>query len=425
MSGIDLSTHRPLLPAEGQFPLPFIRRQGLLLARSPAGETLLLTAGDIPEGIIRRAEPFIPPGARRLPLPPEELILWLGRQYPEGIPQEGPPSRENCRLENTEERAPAVNLLNGILVEGIRSGASDIHIGEGRVRYRVDGLLRQGITLPPAKARPVLSRLKVLAGLNLTETRRPQEGRLSADLHGRTWDFRLSVIPVVEGETVTLRLFNRREKPPTLDELRFHPDDKAILAGLCQSPSGLIIVTGPTGSGKTTTLNALLSLSDPDTRKIVTLEDPVEYIREGITQIPVREERGMDYSSLLRRVLRQDPDILMVGEIRDRATARLSVRAALTGHLVLTTLHTRDTLTTTVRMETLGIAPELQAEVLLGVVAQRLLRCLNGTGRIPVTEILLPGQKKPQATLVDRGRELSARGLVSDDEVSRMLEAPC
>lgn len=424
MSDIPLSGCTPLPRSEGQFPLPFIRKQGALLARNAIGELRILTNRPADRELRRLLDPLLPAGTPYLEADPAEMVLWLGRQLNGTLPGTSPRSPDRCRLETTEERAPAVNLLNGLLIEGIRSGASDIHIGTGAVRYRIDGILCRGIVLSPDQKRPVISRLKVLAGLNLSETRRPQEGRLSADLHGKTWDFRISILPSVEGETATLRLFNRKETPPALEDLGFSVEEETLLRRLFHSVSGLILVTGPTGSGKSTTLNALISLADPSQRKIITLEDPVEFVRPEITQIPVREERGMDYASLLARVLRQDPDIIMVGEIRHARTARLAIRAALTGHLVLSTLHTRDTLSAPVRLRNLGIPEELLQEVLQGITAQRLVRKKEG-GRIPVSEFLFPGEIRPAVTLAERGKLLWERGIITREEWSRLPEASC
>jgi type II secretory ATPase GspE/PulE/Tfp pilus assembly ATPase PilB-like protein len=290
-------------------------------------------------------------------------------------------------LDRLANDAPVINLVNSILMEGLRLRCSDIHLEghpEGvRVRFRVDGALETARMLPKDMARSVSSRIKVMSNLNIIERRLPQDGKMNAVVGDRSVEFRVSIVPTIYGESIVLRLFDREEERRDLGKLGF---DEAFLASLrrvMRFPHGLVLVTGPTGSGKTTTLNAVLAeLNRPDV-KILTVEDPVENRIPGICQVQTNDEIGMSFDSILRRLLRQDPDILMIGEIRDKATAELALRSALTGHQVWATLHTNDALSSVDRLVNMGLEPYLLAAVLRAVIAQRLVRrlCPSCSGR--------------------------------------------
>ncbi len=271
-----------------------------------------------------------------------------------------------------------VNLVNSLMIEAIRKGASDVHIEslaeETRVRYRIDGVLQTVTRLEKARFAAVSSRVKIMANLNIMERRLPQDGRISVHLGDGLYDVRVSIVPIVDGESLVLRLFNTEGVPRGLEELGIDGRSIQVLRELVAHPHGLVLATGPTGSGKTTTLNALLREIAVDTVKVITIEDPVEYRIEGVDQIQTNERIGLTFDSLLRRVLRQDPDVIMVGEIRDTPTAELSLRAALTGHLVLSTLHTNDSVSVIPRLRNMGVEPYLLAAVLRGALAQRLVR---------------------------------------------------
>ena len=278
------------------------------------------------------------------------------------------------------EAAPIVRLLESILTRAVRDRAADVHLepyqGEFRIRMRVDGVLYE-IDPPPAHlAAALISRVKVLANLDISETRMPQDGRIELVVDGSPVDLRVSTVPIQGGESVVLRLLDRRSLKLDLAELGLQDDEREQMIEFVRRPHGIVLVTGPTGSGKTTTLYSLLSNINEPERKILTVEDPVEYDLEGIVQVPVNEAIGENYARVLRTMLRQDPDVILVGEIRDPETAQIAVEAALTGHLVLSTLHTNDAPSTITRMVDLGVEPFLLAATLEGIVAQRLVRCV-------------------------------------------------
>ncbi|GAC1441720.1 MAG: hypothetical protein NVSMB55_10250 [Mycobacteriales bacterium] len=274
--------------------------------------------------------------------------------------------------------APIVKLVDAILADAVRARASDVHVepqaGELRIRYRVDGLLRDVMTVPRNAAASTVSRIKIVSGLDIAERRRPQDGRAKLTVDGATVEARVSTLPTLHGEKAVIRLLPRSDNIPRLDKTGLTGAQfEALTSALVQS-QGLILITGPTGSGKTNTLYAgIQQISTPD-RNIVALEDPVEIQVAGITQVQVNERAGMTFSRGLRSVLRQDPDIVLVGEVRDQETAELALQASLTGHLVLTTLHTNDAVSAITRLVDMGVEPFLVASSLTLVVAQRLVR---------------------------------------------------
>jgi type IV pilus assembly protein PilB len=275
---------------------------------------------------------------------------------------------------------PVVRLLNSILHRAIRDRASDVHFevfdGEFRIRYRVDGALYE-IEAPPAHlALPLVARIKVMSDLDITETRMPQDGRIELSIDGKPVDLRVATIPGVSGEGCVMRVLDRSAVSLDLSKLGLGDSDRAQLERLTRLPHGIILVTGPTGSGKTTTLYAMLqSANDPEV-KIITVEDPVEYDIDGIVQVPIHEEIGVTYARVLRTILRQDPDKILVGEIRDAETASVAVEASLTGHTVFSTLHTNDAPSTVTRLIDMGVEPFLLTATLEAVVAQRLVRTI-------------------------------------------------
>ncbi|MCC5963471.1 MAG: type II/IV secretion system protein [Rhodobacteraceae bacterium] len=282
-------------------------------------------------------------------------------------------------LEDAEE-APVVKLVNQILRRAMRVGASDLHIephGEGlRARIRVDGSLQQAFDRADVPARRVVSRLKVMSGLDIAETRLPQDGRIALSLGGKAVDVRISTLPGPYGERIVLRLLDRSAGLMAPEELGMAPAQQDMLNRLARQPDGIILATGPTGSGKTTTLYSLLQLADRRQRNILTVEDPIEYELPGISQCQVNSEIGMTFARGLRSVLRQDPDVILVGEIRDGETAQVAAEAALTGHLVFSSVHANNPLSTIVRLRELGVDNYLISATLRGVIAQRLLRRL-------------------------------------------------
>ncbi len=285
---------------------------------------------------------------------------------------------ESYSLENISSDAPAVNIINAICLEAIRRKASDIHIqGSNQgvsIRFRIDGVLQKVRTLNRSIFETLISRIKVMANLNVMENRLCQDGRMSVEAGGHRLDLRVSVVPAVSGQNVVLRIFNTEIKELSVSELGFSKNNFDTIMESLNIPHGMILATGPTGSGKTTTLHAMLKEMDREHLKIVTIEDPVEKIIDGIEQIQVNEEIGLTFESILRRVLRQDPDVIMVGEIRDSETAELAVRSALTGHKILSSVHTNDSVSAITRLRNLGIESYLIAGTLKTVIAQRLVR---------------------------------------------------
>ena len=305
--------------------------------------------------------------------------------------------------------APVVRLVNQILAQAIRSRASDIHLEPGeaglRVRDRIDGILRDEPVVSKELQPAVLSRIKILSGMDIAERRIPQDGRIQVVLDGRPIDLRVSSFPTIYGEKIVLRVLDKGALVLALTDLGFLPDTLARYRTVIQRPNGILLVTGPTGSGKTSTLyGTLLELNSPSTN-IVTLEDPVEYRLSGITQGQANPRVGFSFASGLRSILRQDPDIILVGEIRDRETAEVAVQAALTGHLVLSTLHTNDAPGAVTRLLDMGIEPFLVASTVIGVLAQRLVRrlCTSCREAFSPAEGLAAWQGEPPSQLF-RGR---------------------
>jgi type IV pilus assembly protein PilB len=278
-------------------------------------------------------------------------------------------------------RAPVIRLVNMLIANAVRRRASDIHIEHEEhgsvVRYRIDGTLRTVVNLPlRLAAGAVLARLKIMAALDIADHMRPQDGRAHLRVSGHDIGLRVSTLPTQHGEKAVIRILDRRSAEVPLDALGFPPEQAARIKGLAGAAQGVIIVTGPTGSGKTTTLYSLLNILRGDDVNIVTIEDPVEYRIDKINQVQVLEKQGLGFAQVMRSVLRQDPDIIMVGEIRDRETAEIAIQAAMTGHLVLTTLHANDSLAAVARLADMGVEPYKIGPALLGVTAQRLARRL-------------------------------------------------
>ncbi len=366
------------------------------------------------------------------------------------------------RLRALANDGPVIKLVNDLVARAAEAGASDIHIEAeahgARIRLRVDGVLRCDGGIAEAQRAAVVSRLKVMANLNISEKRRPQDGRAAVAVRGRTVDIRLSTLPTQHGESVVLRILDRAALRLDWDALGFPADRVDAVERILRMPNGLFLVAGPTGSGKTTTLYTALSQIDADTRKIVTVEDPIEYELKGVNQVQVEPAIDMTFARALRAILRQDPDVVMVGEIRDEETAETAVRAALVGRLVLSTIHTNDSLSAVDRLLDLRVPRYLLAATLRGVLSQRLVRRLCAAcaglgcptcgesgrkGRIAVSELLratpsvaasihgeagsAPLAAAAQAAgfvpMSEAGRALSACGLVDAADVEEALGA--
>jgi type IV pilus assembly protein PilB len=368
---------------------------------------------------------------------------------------------EREELERATHQAPVVRLVDRILRTAIDQGASDIHVEETgedvRIRVRIDGRLRQTLDLPAASRRAVLSRLKVIAGMDISVRRRAQDGRIPLEHGGRSLTLRVSTLPVNGGEKAVVRILDSDAAPRSLGNLGMSREDLMALRGLVARGEGVVLAAGPTGSGKSTTLFAALSELDRDSRNVVTLEDPVEYRLPGASQIQVDRRAGLGFAEALRAVLRQDPDVVMVGEIRDRETAEIAMTAAITGHLVLSTIHTIDAPGAVTRLLNMGVPPFLVAGGLAGVVAQRLVRrfcptcggrrcdaCVDGhRGRTGVYQVLTLSdalrdeisrggssaevrrlaREAGMGTLDSDARRAVASGLTGPHEITRLLRA--
>jgi len=304
---------------------------------------------------------------------------------------------------------PIVQLADSILREAVRMRASDIHIQPSRerlrVRYRIDGVLRDVTSPPPALLGPLVSRIKIMASLNIAEKRLPQDGRIQLEVDRRPLDLRVSSLPALHGESIVMRLLDRSQPMRGLQELGLASELQERWEALVHRPHGMVLVTGPTGSGKTTTLYGALAVLNQAQRKLITVEDPVEYQLSGVNQVAAKPSIGLSFAAALRSMLRQAPDVIMVGEIRDYETAQMAVQAALTGHLVLSTLHTNDAPSAVTRLIDMGIAPFLVASTLQGVLAQRLVRRICAdcrlTDNVTLEERTFLGE--PPAVQVIRG----------------------
>lgn len=328
-------------------------------------------------------------------LPGEVFDRQLAERYASGALDEGDPAQfgldasldalaedipDTADLLDNQDDAPVIRLINGMIAEAVRRGASDIHIepyeGSLRVRLRVDGVMQQVLELPARLAAMLVSRVKVMARLDIAERRVPQDGRISLAMGARALDVRVSTLPARHGERVVMRILDKQQGLRGLDALGMQPAVRDALRDALHLPNGIVLVTGPTGSGKTTTLYAGLALLNDGSRNILTVEDPIEYAIDGIGQTQVNGKVGMTFAAGLRAILRQDPDVVMVGEIRDPETAQIAVQASLTGHLVLSTVHTNNSVGAITRLRDMGIERFLLASTVRLVLAQRLVRRL-------------------------------------------------
>ncbi|MGE7665097.1 GspE/PulE family protein [Ureibacillus composti] len=304
----------------------------------------------------------------------------------------GVTSNNEPQQEIIDEDSPIVRLVNQIIANGVAQHASDIHFDpqetELRVRYRVDGILKTERSLPKHMQNMMTARVKIMGNLNITENRVPQDGRIKTTVNFKPVDIRLSTLPTIYGEKIVMRILDLSSAAGNISKLGFSKANEQLFRNLISKPNGIVLITGPTGSGKSSTLYAALSHLNNEGVNIITVEDPVEYQLEGINQIQVKEEVGLTFAAGLRSILRQDPDIVMIGEVRDLETAEIAVRASLTGHLVLSTLHTNSAVESISRLEDMGIEPFLISSSLNGVMAQRLVRrvCRDCVETVPATE---------------------------------------
>lgn len=379
-----------------EVPFAFARRNGLLPLESVDGEVrVAYRSGVKPSAIAElRRRLGCPLSLERVATERFEALLrevyerssGEAAQAMEGIGEDMDLQRvanelsEPQDLMETEDDAPVIRLINALLTEAIKEEASDIHIEtfESRlvVRFRVDGVMREVLEPPPGLAPLLISRVKVMARLDIAEKRLPQDGRISLRIAGRPVDVRVSTLPVGQGERVVLRLLDKQAGRLDLSHLGMEPNTLTRLQRIIHRPHGILLVTGPTGSGKTTTLYAALAEINNRQRNIMTIEDPIEYYIDGVNQTQINTRIDMTFARGLRAILRQDPDVVMVGEIRDAETMEIAIQASLTGHLVLSTLHTNTAIGAVTRLRDMGIEPFLLASSLIGVMAQRLVRLL-------------------------------------------------
>lgn len=377
-----------------RIPLKFLR-QNVIMPITKDGSYILLTADPLHFAPLDELNMLLGGQTTIAVATPETIIDGINRYYPlEGAKammeelEEEDRAPEAIEFEEIEEKdilamaaeAPIIKLVNHILVQAAKQGASDIHIEpyekEVRVRYRIDGVMYPILNPPKRLQSALVSRIKIMANLNIAEKRIPQDGRIAIKVADKAYDIRVSVLPTQFGERIVMRLLDKSRTFVDLKNMGMSARDFEVLKQSIQRPNGIIYVSGPTGSGKTTTLYSVLNeLNSPDVN-IITVEDPVEYQLAGIAQVQVKEKIGLTFAAALRSILRQDPDIVMIGETRDQETAQISIQAALTGHLVLSTIHTNNAPATITRLIDMGIEPFLIASSVVCVVAQRLVRRL-------------------------------------------------
>ncbi len=378
----------------GKIPLRFLREQAvmpllidnqLMLVTSnpqkfqPLDEIAIMLGESLPNIVASRTT-ILDAINRYYPLEgTKEMIAELGEEKSGNASLDlGAMAQED--ILGMEDEAPIIKLVNHILFQAVKQGASDIHIEpfekEIRVRYRIDGILYPAV-IPPKRAQAAIgSRIKIMAGLNIAEKRIPQDGRIQIKVADKAIDIRVSILPVSHGERIVMRLLDKSKTFGKLPNLGFSERDFELLKHIIAQPNGIFLITGPTGSGKTSTLYSILSELNKPEVNIVTVEDPVEYQMTGVGQVQVKEKVGLTFAAALRSILRQDPDIVMIGETRDQETAQIAIQAALTGHFVLSTLHTNSAPATITRLIDMGIEPFLLSSTILGVMAQRLVRKL-------------------------------------------------
>ena len=346
-----------------------------------AGGTVFCACRDPNAAELREAMDYLFGGREvQYVLAPSQLVERLLDAHAQVRRADAGGSDDVRHLRELAEEAPVVELVNSLVAQAVEQRASDIHLEPGEhefvVRFRIDGVLYSRLHLPRERFNAVASRLKLISGMDIAERRLPQDGRLTVRASGQAMDVRASALPGIHGESIVLRLLPKERKDLGLERLGMAPDHLEMLQAWSREAHGIVLVTGPTGSGKSTTLYATLAASNDGLKKLITVEDPVEFQLPGITQIQTHADIGLSFASVLRSILRQDPDVIMVGEIRDRETAEIAIQSALTGHLVMSTLHTNDAIGAFTRLIDMGVEPFLVAAPMKGLQAQRLVRRL-------------------------------------------------
>lgn len=382
MQDVLLADFFPLLEGKDQYPLEFIENNYVIKLKEEQDSVFIGVCDSNNLQLLEMLKSFHEKEVRFLGLAKNDLSIYIGKKMADiGINDSFDiMTDDRILLDRLANDAPIVNLVNSMILEALSKKASDIHIESFSdyvaIRYRIDGILHLNNRLNRNQFQAVSCRIKIMANLNIMERRLPQDGRTRVTIGDREVDLRVSIVPIAEGESIVIRLFNHEDSPQNLDDLGFSDKNKLLLEQMISTPHGLFLITGATGSGKSTTLAAILRKLNNEEYKIISIEDPIENQINGIAQIQTHDKIGLTFSSILRRVLRQDPDVIMVGEIRDKETAELSLRAALTGHLVFSTLHTNDSISVIGRLMNMGVEPFLIASVLRGACAQRLIRRL-------------------------------------------------
>lgn len=387
---IPLEANTPAIPM--RLPFHFAKRHGVFVQMQSDDKVIIAHSHKLSESTVIELQRYFNRSLEFKSLSQDSFESLLARAYETGTANAmeaihnmeidldqlmmNMPATED--LLESEDDAPIIRLLNALLTQAIKQSASDVHLetfeDKFAVRFRIDGTLREILQPPRVLSSLIISRIKVMAKLDIAEKRLPQDGRISLRIGGRAVDVRVSTIPTHYGERVVLRLLDKQSAPLDLQKLGMANDTLILMKQLIARPHGIILVTGPTGSGKTTTLYASLTELNSVVRNILTVEDPVEYYLPGIGQTQVNNKIGMNFARGLRAILRQDPDVVMVGEIRDLETAEMAVQASLTGHLVLSTLHTNSAIGAITRLRDMGVEPFLLSSTLIGVAAQRLVR---------------------------------------------------
>ncbi len=376
---------------------------------------------------LKPVETLVDPKAKKKEEPKEREDTGTTEVAPQSTSEEG-----------LVDEAPIIRIVNTVLLYALRDGASDIHIEPQqkgvRIRYRIDGVLHEQMKIPQYVLNPLISRIKIMSEMNIAERRIPQDGRIKLTMQGKEYDMRVNTCPSMYGEKIVMRVLDKSSVMLGLDKIGLYPEMQAQLLDICNQPNGMLYIAGPTGSGKTTSLYSLLNIVSTVEKNVSTVEDPVEYQLAGITQVQVNRKAGLTFASALRAFLRQDPDIIMVGEIRDLETAEIAVQASLTGHFVLSTIHTNDAPSVPTRLADMGVEPFLISASLTGALAQRLARriCTNCKEEyVPQREVLLrfgfdplknPDQKFWRGRGCDNCKQTGYKGRMGVYELMRINE---
>ena len=381
-----------VVPGDEPVAVDWMQDRGVLLWQDPEGGVICASRDPLDPALREAIDYLFPSVPVRHALAPAQLMENMLEKLASGLLAANQGGDDVRHLRELAEEAPVVELVNSLMAQAVEQRASDIHLEPGEhdfyVRFRIDGVLYTRLQLPRERFNAVASRLKLISGMDIAERRLPQDGRLSMRASGQAMDIRASALPGVHGESIVLRLLPKERKDLGLERLGMAPDHLAMLSAWSREAHGIILVTGPTGSGKSTTLYATLAAADDGMKKIITVEDPVEFQLPRITQIQTHADIGLTFAGALRSILRQDPDVIMVGEIRDRETAEIAIQSALTGHLVLSTVHTNDSIGAFTRLIDMGVEPFLVATPLKGLQAQRLVRRLCPHCARPAAQVL-------------------------------------